>query len=169
MTIEKEPQAKENLTFRERLWLETFFETFNASAAARKAYNCKSKESSWKMGSKMFKKLSGNINAWLEEQHLTDTALKLKLVELMNAMEKKHFFYEGEVIESEEYPAWLPRIKALELAMKTKGKLKERVELSGRVATVNQYSEEELKDAKEAAKFIIEQERKRVNGRRQRK
>ena len=169
MTEEKEPQAKKNLTFRERLWLEAFFETFNASAAARKAYNCKSKESSWAIGSKMFKKLREHINDWLEEQHLTETALKVRLAELLDAKEKKRFFHEGKIIESEEYPAWLPRIKALELAMKTKGKLKERVELSGRVATVNQYSEEELKDAKEAAKFIIEQERKRVNGRRQRK
>lgn len=165
MTEKKKPQVKKNLTLREKLWLETFFETFNASAAARKAYNCKSTESSWKMGSKMFKKLRENINAWLEEQHLTDTALKLKLAELLDAKEKKRFFYEGEIIESKEYPAWLPRTKALELAMKAKGILKERVELSGRVATVNQYSEEELKAAKEAARFIAQQERKRINRR----
>ena len=116
------------------------------------------------MGSKMFKKLREHINDWLEEQHLTETALKVRLAELLDAKEKKRFFHEGKIIESEEYPAWYARAKGLELAMKAKGMLKERVDLSGRVDTVNhnQYSEEELKAARKAAKIIIEQERKKA-------
>ena len=151
--------GKDGLTPRERIWLDAFFETLNATEAARRAYNCKNSNSASRIGYNVFNRLKGKINKWLNELHLSDEVLKLKLVELMNANEKKLFLYEGEIIESEEIPAWNPRAKGLEMAMKVTGMLKEKVELSGSIESVRKFSIEEFEAAKKAAKLIAEEAR----------
>jgi hypothetical protein len=156
--------GQDGLTPRERIWLKVFFETLNASEAARKAYNCKNNDSAANLGHKVFYRLKERINKWLNELYLSDEVLKLKLIDLLNATEKKFFLIEKEIIESEEFPAWNPRAKGLEMAMKVTGMLKEKVEHSGSIESVRKFSVEELEAAKKAAKLIATEARSNGTG-----
>ena len=72
------------------------------------------------------KKLLPIINSWLDEAGLDETALKCKLVSLLNARETKFFTNGGKVAETRTVDALGIQIKALELAMKAKGMLSEK-------------------------------------------
>lgn len=149
-----------DLTEKQRLWLKTFFETMNATEAAKRAYTCSDIRSAAVIGCKNFNKLKHIISKWLEEIGLSDEALKLRLVELLNATEKKAFQYQGEIFYSDEMAAWSMRAKGLEMALKLKGLLTNKLELSGRVESIHGITEKEKAVLREITKKIAEKEKK---------
>jgi len=111
-----------------RAWLYHYLneknpETFlNKTAAAKAAgYCCANEDSFCAMGWQNFKKLQVEIEKWIDENELSNVALKNKLVSLIEAKETRFFAYEGKVISREEVNALETQRKALEMAMKVKG------------------------------------------------
>ena len=113
------------------LWLKHYLNescstTFlNKTESARKAgYNCrtKNKEDCFRsIGGENFGKLSDKIEIWLDSNSLSENALKIKLLSLMNAQETKFFAHEGRVTDEREIPAIETQRKTLDMALKVKG------------------------------------------------
>ncbi|WP_027178779.1 hypothetical protein [Maridesulfovibrio bastinii] len=112
-------------TLREK-WLAHFLDagasTFMRKAASARAagYKCKD-ENFRKIGWENYKDYEPQIAEWLDENGLSESALKLKLASLLDAKEVKVFQYEGRVIKSEEFNSLGIQLKALEMALKVKG------------------------------------------------
>lgn len=120
-------KKKKALTGKQRLWLaayldqgsDTFMHATNSARAA--GYSAKTEANLAEIGYRNKKSLQPYINEWLDEEGLSDNALKLKLVELLDAKETKFFAHEGEVVDEREITAWGTQTKALDMAMKMKG------------------------------------------------
>lgn len=118
-------------------WLKAFIDetcpsTFlNKSESARVAgYKTKSEESLRQIGCQNFTKLTDKVEKWLDENGLSDNALKLKLLSLMEARETKFFSApvkdeKGEVtdifVKEIEVEAIETQRKTLDMALKVKG------------------------------------------------
>lgn len=138
---------KKAITPKQRLWLAAYFDrgsdTFmHATNSARAAgYSGKNEANYAEVGYRNKKALQPQINEWLDEEGLSDNALKLKLVELLDAKETKFFSHEGLVVEEREITAWGTQTKALDMAMKMKGMYspeKHEHEFKGLTAAVKQ-------------------------------
>jgi len=86
------------------IWLKHFLNgdcstTFlNKTESAKKAkYKCSTDDSFRNVGHQNFTKLSAKINTWLEENGLSDNALKIKMLRLLDAKESKFQKVKGAV------------------------------------------------------------------------
>jgi hypothetical protein len=114
--------APDKLTLKQRLWLKYYFETFNQTEAARKAgYKCKNDDHFRNIGTQNYAKLRPHIEKWLDENGLSDTYLKIKIVEGMEATEERFFQFQGIVTDSREVTAWETRRKYVDMGCKVKG------------------------------------------------
>jgi len=114
-------------TVKELKFLDLLFgeANFNASRAYELAFRTRH-ESARVGGCNLLKKLYPIIKQWLEDEGLTENRLKFKLLRLLDAKETKFFAHEGKVTDKREVEALGIQVKALELAMKTKGMLSDR-------------------------------------------
>lgn len=95
---------------------------FNAAESARAAeYKCDNEENFKKVGWKNKKVFEPKISEWLEENGLSDNALKGKLVQLLDAKETKFFQKDGKVMQVVEVESLGVQQKALDMALKVKG------------------------------------------------
>ena len=95
-------------------------------------YKVTSHDSARNIGYANFKACQDKINKWLEEEGLSETALKLKLLSLLEAKETKFFTHQGEIIEEREVEAIETQRKTLDMAIKVRGLYAaEKRELSG--------------------------------------
>lgn len=107
-------------------WLMHFLDagsaTFlNRTESAREAgYKCKD-DNFKRIGWQNYKYFEPQIVEWLDEAGLSEGALKLKLLQLLDAKEVKVFQYEGQVIKSEEFNSLSTQLKALDMALKVTG------------------------------------------------
>ena len=97
----------------------TFLNRTESAKAAK--YKCNSEDSFRVVGSQNFIKLTDKIEKWLDEVGLSDNALKLKLLSLMEAKEIKFFSHEGVVTDEREVEAIETQRKTLDMALKVKG------------------------------------------------
>ena len=95
---------------------------FNKSESARAAgYKANNENNLYCVGWQNYRKLQSLIEKWIDENELSNVALKNKLVSLIEAKETRFFAYEGKVISREEVNALETQRKSLEMAMKVKG------------------------------------------------
>jgi len=97
----------------------TFFDKSRSAKAA--GYECCSENSFAVMGCANFRKMRGAIEAWLDENGLSETALKSKMVKLIDARETKFFQHEGKVTDEREVEALETQRRTLDMALKLKG------------------------------------------------
>ncbi len=109
------------------LWLAKFLDescstTFlNKKESARVVYDTKNDDSLRNIGCQNFTLLSDKISEWLDEQGLSENALKTKLLNLMNAKETKFFQKDGIVTDKRDVEAIETQRRTLDMAMKVKG------------------------------------------------
>ncbi|MBI9113273.1 hypothetical protein [Maridesulfovibrio ferrireducens] len=96
----------------------TFLQATESAKAA--GYKCKD-DNFKKVGYQNKLKCEEKILKWLDEAGLSESALKLKLLSLLDAKEVKIFQYEGGIVESDEFNSLGIQIKALDMALKMKG------------------------------------------------
>ena len=97
----------------------TFLNKTNSAKAAK--YNCSTDDSFRNVGCQNFTKCSDKIGKWLDENGLSENALKLKLLSLMEAKETKFFSYEGKITDQIEVESIETQRKTLDMALKVKG------------------------------------------------
>jgi len=118
----KERVSKLNVWFRHYLnenCSTTYLNKTNSAKAA--GYKCNGDDSFRNVGCQNFTKCSDKIEKWLDENGLSENALKLKLLSLIEAKETKFFAFQGEVKEQIEVEAIETQRKALDMAFKVKG------------------------------------------------
>jgi len=109
------------------VWLRAFLNdgstTFLDKTKSAKAagYRCKNEESFASIGHQNFRKLRDTIEKWLDDQGLSEAALKTKMISLLNAKEVKFFQHEGIVSDQREVEAIETQRKTLDMALKIKG------------------------------------------------
>ena len=106
----------------------------NRQESARAAwYKTKSDHSLRSIGSQNFIKLADKINSWLDDAGLSENALKIKLLRLLEAKETKFFQHEGIVTDQREVEAIETQRRSLDMAFKLKGMYAaEKRELTGK-------------------------------------
>ena len=122
------------------LWLYHFLDSsnsrtfFNRKEAAKAAgYKTTNEDSLRQIGCQNFTKLTDMIKNWLDEAGLSENALKIKLLNLMEAHEIKFFQHEGIVTDQREVAAIETQRRALDMAFKVRGMYAaEKRELTGK-------------------------------------
>lgn len=114
-------KQKKKLTKKQKKWLRYYIETGSATQAAMKAYHTKNKTNASTMGSYLLKNLK--VDELLEEAGVTDAVLTDKLKDGLSAISVTK--------TGGSVPDYGTRHKYLETALKLKGKLNNKVELSG--------------------------------------
>jgi len=110
------------------LWLKAYLDETNSvtylnkTASVKAAgYKCNGEPSCNQIGSQNFRKLKEPINVWLDENGLSENALKTKLLSLLDVKEIKFFAHEGIVTDERVVPAIETQRRALDMALKVKG------------------------------------------------
>ena len=117
---------------KQRLWLRNYLNQndpktfFNATASAKCSnYQGKDDNSMATIGKINLQKLTPYVDRWLDEHALSDTSLKCKIVDLMQAKETKFFQKDGKVTDQREVEAIEVQRKTLDMALKVKGLYKD--------------------------------------------
>jgi len=106
----------------------TFLNKIESAKAAK--YKCTTQDSYRSVGYQNFIKCADKIKVWLDEHGLSENALKIKMLSLMEAKEKKFFSTPmkdktgcttGILIEDVEVEAIETQRKTLDMALKVKG------------------------------------------------
>lgn len=114
-------KQKRKLTKKQKAWLKFYIESGDATDAALRAYRCKNKQVASNMGSQLRKALA--VDELLEESGVTDIEITLKLKEGLKATKLTK--------TGAEMPDYDVRHKYMTTALQLKGKLNNKVELSG--------------------------------------
>ena len=134
------------MTAKQRL----FFDAFTDRGAPTFMHQMKSAEAAEyahaeKVAYKVFQSIRPHIEAWLETEGLSDHALKLKLVQLLDARETKFFAHEGAVTDQREVQALAIQRQALDMALRVKGLYApDRLEHSGGITVSHEQALAEL-------------------------
>ncbi len=123
-----------NLTLKQRKWLEVYIETGNATEAARQAYNCKDDNSAGVMGYETLRKLNIPISDLMDRMGLSEGRLMKTLDDGINAMKTEVAKYQGGIEDEKDYIDLPTRKTYLELALKIRGLLLDKLHLSGQVS-----------------------------------
>jgi hypothetical protein len=97
----------------------TFLNRMESAKAA--GYKGKDDHSFRSIGCENFTKLADKIKMWLDEEGLSENALKLKLINLLNAKETKFFQKDGIITQQVDVAAIETQRRALDMAMKIRG------------------------------------------------
>lgn len=91
-------KPKQKLTLKQKSWLKYFFQTMNATEAARRAgYRCKNPDSFEAIGYENFRKLQPLIAQWISDVGLTPEKIKLKIIQGLEAKETQRMKIRGAV------------------------------------------------------------------------
>ena len=112
------------LTFKQRKFFDIYYETGNASEAAMRAYDCKDRFVAKSIGNKLLTKV--DFNDILEGVGLTDVALSKKIQEKLQAKDPK--FINNKWVMADNHQV---QLKATELGLKLRGRLKDSIDVSG--------------------------------------
>lgn len=116
MTAPKDITKGMDLTLKQRKWIKEYIETGNATEAAMRVYDCKTRESAHTIGSENLSKLA--ISDLMEEMQLTDVALVNMGIEGATKPVKQS-------ITGEVFPDYNTRRGYWETLLKLKGKLRD--------------------------------------------
>ena len=122
--------AKAKLTLLRRKWLKAYFDGVDQTQAARNAgYKAKTDESFRAIGHENFVLLHDHIVKWLDEEGLSEAALKQRLVSGLDVKKTKFFPYrtkddkgnEIQIIDEVEVSATSEQRRYLDMSLKVKG------------------------------------------------
>lgn len=125
MTKNKDVKPKK-LTLKQRKWLQLYISTGNATQAAIEAYGLdpkKQRDTASQIGWENMRKLEFSIEELMDEGGITDVYLLRKLNENLDATK----LFGKNAIEHQDFPS---RNKALEIALKMKGKLTDKLDVT---------------------------------------
>lgn len=135
------------------LWLGYFLDeqcktTFlNKKESARKVYDTKNEESLRSIGYENFILLADKINEWLDDVGLSENALKIKLLSLVEAKETKFFQKDGKITDQIDVEAIETQRRSLDMAMKVRGMFeKDNSQKNGPTRIKVTHTVEEIKD-----------------------
>ncbi len=111
---------KDKLTLKQRRWLDLYIETGNATEAAMQVYNCKNRNSAKVIGCENLTKL--NYSDLLTAEGLSDDLL---LKGVRNGLNASKLTSSGK-----EMPDLLIRYRYLELALKLRGRLTSKIDVT---------------------------------------
>lgn len=110
------------------VWLKYFLDEGNkitflnrTESALAAGYTCKDRHAASRIGSRNYRYFGEKINKWLDEEGLSEATLKMKLLKLLDAKEKKFFAFQGEVCDTREVEALETQRKTLDMAIKMRG------------------------------------------------
>jgi hypothetical protein len=115
----------QTLTAKQRKWIKVYSETHNATEAAMQVYNCKDRNSAKQIGYENLTKL--DFNELMEAMGLTDESLLESITEGQKAT-KPIVTPKGEI---KAVPDYATRHKYIDTALKLKGKLSNKLEVTG--------------------------------------
>ncbi len=124
----KTPQNPYGLTLKQRKWYVIYLETGNQTEAARRVYNCKSDATAWKMGSQLVRKLAVPIADLMDDMGISDGKIYNLLQSGLTATKSVTIRKEGKGTTKEDVPDLAMRLRYLELAMRAKGQLVNKVQ-----------------------------------------
>jgi hypothetical protein len=124
---------KDELTIKQRKWLKEYLETGNATEAAMRVYNCKDRDSASNVGWENVRKLE--FAELMEEGGITDAKLQAKINEGLESNKVVSARVTGREADERtddfiEVPDMPTRQKYLETALKVKGKLGSKVDIT---------------------------------------
>jgi len=114
----------DNLTLKQRKWLKVYLKCGNATEAAMRSYKCKDRESGAQIGWENLRKL--DFSEVMEESGITDKKLVDVLSEGLSAIKIKTSLTEPD----REVADYQTRYKYLEIALKLKRRMVEKVEVA---------------------------------------
>ena len=117
------------LTLKQRKWLAVYLATGNATEAARQAYVCKTDGVARVIGAENIAKLNVPIEKLMDSMGLTDGYLMAKLGEGLNSDCISYAKFQGKFLDKKSDTDLPTRKTYLELALKVKGRLKDKIEL----------------------------------------
>lgn len=120
---------KKNLTLKQRKWLQVYLETGNATEAARQVYDCKDDNAAGTVGFENLRKLAIPITEILDKMGLSDGRLVKVLDDGLKANKVELAKFQGKIGEEREYPDFATRRAYLEIALRLKGYLRDRISL----------------------------------------
>lgn len=104
--VVKDPNKEIKLTGKQKKWLKYFFETMNATEAAKLAgYNASSRKTMNTIGNENMVKLGPLIQEWFCKVGLSLEAIQAKIHDGFSAKETKFFAKEGIVMDEREVEA----------------------------------------------------------------
>lgn len=132
--------ADQELTLKQRKWLDVYMQCGNATEAAMQAYDCQDRNSAKVIGSENLSKL--NFAEFLEDAGISDNLLRKKIEEGLDADRTisanvtiksddptiKNRKANGRDVDFIDVPDYATRHKYLETALKVKGKLIDKTE-----------------------------------------
>lgn len=127
----------------------------NATKSAKLAgYKANSENAFACIGHQNYRKLQNRFQKWVDKEGLTESYLKALLFEGLHCMETKFFSYEGKITEIREVIPWGERRRFLELAMRLKGMLTEKIELTNAATLAEEIvkARQRLKKLKDGGK-----------------
>lgn len=107
MEKENKKSTFQGLTGKLLPWLRAFLDEDNPSflnkteSSKVAKYNCVNENGFASIGCQNYRKLKERINSWLDEQKLSEAALKTKLVSLLDIKETKIITIKGELTDDE--------------------------------------------------------------------
>lgn len=127
--------AEQELTLKQRKWLEVYLQTGNATEAAMQAYDCKDRNSASIIGFENIRKL--NYEDFLEEAGITDSLLQKKIIEGLDATRtvSAKIINKGADTQDDDFidvPDFMARHKYLETALKLKQRLIDRKDITSK-------------------------------------
>lgn len=114
----------DNLTLKQRKWLKVYLKCGNATEAAMRSYQCKNRDSGAQIGWENLRKL--DFSEVMEESGITDKKLVDVLSEGLVAIKIKTSLTEPD----REVADYQTRYKYLDIALKLKRRMAEKVEVS---------------------------------------
>ena len=127
------------LTPKQRKWLRVYLETGNYTEAARQAYNCKTNDSAWSMGYYNLRRLEIPIKNLMDLAGLSDAAIMRTVQDGLKATKVVVATHEGNITDEKTYVDYPTRKQYAELALKTKGHLKEQIQLEAVIHDPGDY------------------------------
>ena len=119
-------------------WLKAFLDEGNpktflnrTESAVAAGYNASSRQSFHCIGSENYRILKTQIEGWLDQVGLSEIAICLKIIKLMNAKKIKFITHQGVILDQVEVEALGIQLQAVKLAAQVKGMIKDRREVSG--------------------------------------
>ena len=102
-------------------------------SARRAGYRAKNDDCLRMIGCKNFHKVSDKLEKWFDDVGLSENALRIKLLSLVEAKETKFFQHEGRVTDQREVEAIETQRRTLDMAIKVRGMYAaEKRELTGK-------------------------------------
>lgn len=127
----KNNPTKRDLTLKQRRWLDSYIELGNATQAAKDAgYNCKSYMSFHAVGYENLQKLSISIKEIMNRKGITDARLMEDLKAGLKAQRTEFGKFKGKITDSKDLIDYQTRHKYLETALKLKGLLRDKIDVS---------------------------------------